>query len=211
MLNQRVLNDLKKARLSCGLMQCCGPGMFIPDPNFLPKNLSLSSKIYGFGIRDPRSGIRNRSKKAPDSGSATLVLWFSSIPTTPSPRLPSASCLFLSVFLYQSSCRPSLLRGGRPQESLALYKSFNTLWRVPLIDKAVLVYAAYLSCFKLCFITFLFSIYSFELSFIQSWFFPNSLTNLFLIPDSLNNLPLTYWLTADYYWPIIIVIYCDTI
>jgi hypothetical protein len=38
-------------------MQCCGSGMFIPDPNFLPKNLSLSSKVYGFGIRDPESGI----------------------------------------------------------------------------------------------------------------------------------------------------------
>jgi hypothetical protein len=33
----------------------------------LPKNLSLSSKRHGFGIRDPRSGIRN--KPVPDPGS----------------------------------------------------------------------------------------------------------------------------------------------
>jgi hypothetical protein len=30
--------------------------------NFLPKNLSLSSKNYGFKIRDPRSGIRNTAQ-----------------------------------------------------------------------------------------------------------------------------------------------------
>jgi hypothetical protein len=34
---------------------------------FYPKNLSLSSQKYGFGIRDP--GI----KKEPDPGSATLL------------------------------------------------------------------------------------------------------------------------------------------
>jgi hypothetical protein len=56
-------------------------------PNFqrivelLPKKLSLSSQQYGFGIRDPRSGIRKKTypgsdpgvKNAPDPGSATLV------------------------------------------------------------------------------------------------------------------------------------------
>jgi hypothetical protein len=41
--------------------------------------LSLSSQKYGFGIRDPRSGIRKKLipdlgvKKAPDPGSATLL------------------------------------------------------------------------------------------------------------------------------------------
>jgi hypothetical protein len=35
--------------------------------NFLPKKLSLSSQKYEFGIRDPRSGIRN--KPIPDPGS----------------------------------------------------------------------------------------------------------------------------------------------
>jgi hypothetical protein len=35
--------------------------------NFLPKKLSLSSQKYGFGIRDPRSGIRK--KPIPDPGS----------------------------------------------------------------------------------------------------------------------------------------------
>ncbi len=117
-------------------MQCCGSGMFIPDPKTATKernekklvvitffgatnftklkiilflkcwrkkfgpvfkelyvelftqNLSLSSQKYGFGIRDPRSGIRKKPyygsripdpgpgvKKAPDpgSGSATLI------------------------------------------------------------------------------------------------------------------------------------------
>ncbi len=34
---------------------------------FLPKKLSLSSQKYGFGIRDPRSGIRK--KPIPDPGS----------------------------------------------------------------------------------------------------------------------------------------------
>jgi hypothetical protein len=37
--------------------------------NFLPKNLSLSSINFGFGIRDPESGIRN--KPIPDPGSGT--------------------------------------------------------------------------------------------------------------------------------------------
>jgi hypothetical protein len=35
--------------------------------NFLPKKLSLSSQKYEFGIRNPRSGIRN--KPIPDPGS----------------------------------------------------------------------------------------------------------------------------------------------
>jgi hypothetical protein len=35
--------------------------------NFLPKKLSLRSQKYKFGIRDPRSGIRN--KPIPDPGS----------------------------------------------------------------------------------------------------------------------------------------------
>jgi hypothetical protein len=49
----------------------------------LPKKLSPSSQKYGFGIRDPRSGIRKKTipdpdpgvKKAqdPGSGSATLA------------------------------------------------------------------------------------------------------------------------------------------
>jgi hypothetical protein len=51
---------------------------------FLPKNLSLSSQKYGFGIRDPGSGKKlipdpgPGVKKAPDlgSGSATLVVTF---------------------------------------------------------------------------------------------------------------------------------------
>jgi hypothetical protein len=37
---------------------------------FYPKNLSLSSKKSGFGIRDPRSGIRNN---IPDAGSGSGV------------------------------------------------------------------------------------------------------------------------------------------
>ncbi len=47
--------------------------------NFLPKKLSLSSQKYGFGIRDPRFGIRKKPipdpgvKKAPDPESATLL------------------------------------------------------------------------------------------------------------------------------------------
>jgi hypothetical protein len=55
--------------------------------NFLPKKLSLSSQKYGFGIRDPRSGIRDPGsgknlfripnpgvKKAPDPGSGSATL-----------------------------------------------------------------------------------------------------------------------------------------
>ena len=44
---------------------------------FLPKKLALSSQKYGFGIRDPRSGIRKKPipdpgvKNAPDPGTAT--------------------------------------------------------------------------------------------------------------------------------------------
>ncbi len=37
--------------------------------NFLPKNLSLSSKKYGVGIRDLRSGIRKKPITDPGSGS----------------------------------------------------------------------------------------------------------------------------------------------
>jgi hypothetical protein len=50
--------------------------------NFLPKKLSLSSQKYGFGIRDPRSGIRKKLfqipdpgvKKGPDPGSGSATL-----------------------------------------------------------------------------------------------------------------------------------------
>ncbi len=49
---------------------------------FLPKKLSQSSQKYGFGIRDPRTGIRknpipdpgSRVKKAPDPGSGSATL-----------------------------------------------------------------------------------------------------------------------------------------
>jgi hypothetical protein len=50
---------------------------------FLLKKLSLSSQKYGFGIRDPRSGIRKKThsgsqnpgvKKAPDPGSGSATL-----------------------------------------------------------------------------------------------------------------------------------------
>jgi hypothetical protein len=47
--------------------------------NFLAKNLSLSSKKYGVGIRDMRSGKQPipdpgpGAKKAPDPGSATQL------------------------------------------------------------------------------------------------------------------------------------------
>ncbi len=46
---------------------------------FFPKKLDVSSKKYGLGIRDPRSGIRKKLipdpgvKKAPKLGSPTLV------------------------------------------------------------------------------------------------------------------------------------------
>ncbi len=49
---------------------------------FLPKNFSICSQIYGFGIRDPRSGIRKKPipdpgiKKAPDPGSGSATLDF---------------------------------------------------------------------------------------------------------------------------------------
>ncbi len=109
-------------------LQCCGSGMFIPDPGsriqkqqqkrgvkknsqnwilfyfwnaeekefgqifkelfkFLPKKCSLCSLIYGFGIRDPGSEIRDPEKTysgsrsqgskrhwIPDPGSGTVTL-----------------------------------------------------------------------------------------------------------------------------------------
>jgi hypothetical protein len=56
-------------------------GQFSKNFRTFPKNLSLSSQIYGFGIRDPRSGknlfrIPDPGlgvKKSPDPGSSTLV------------------------------------------------------------------------------------------------------------------------------------------
>jgi hypothetical protein len=55
--------------------------------NLLPKKFSLSSQKYGFGIRDPISGIRDTGsgknllripdpgvKKAPDTGSGSATL-----------------------------------------------------------------------------------------------------------------------------------------
>ncbi len=51
---------------------------------FLPQKLSLCSQKYEFGIRDPRSGIRNKPipdpgsrgiKKAPDPGSGSATLY----------------------------------------------------------------------------------------------------------------------------------------
>jgi hypothetical protein len=62
---------------------------FCYNTNLLPKNLSLSYQKYGFGIRGPQKklifGSRitehgSRVKKAPDPGSATLIL--SMFPTT---------------------------------------------------------------------------------------------------------------------------------
>jgi len=64
-------------------------------------------------------------------------VWFSSSPT-PFPPLPSASCLSFSVFL----CVAGRAYWGekwvgdgwnqiiRPRERLALYKPFNTLWKI---------------------------------------------------------------------------------
>ncbi len=47
--------------------------------DFFTQKLSISSQKYGFGIRDPRSGIRKKSipdpgvKKAPDPGSGSAT------------------------------------------------------------------------------------------------------------------------------------------
>jgi hypothetical protein len=35
--------------------------------NFLPNKISICSQIYGFGIRDPRSGIRKKPISDPGS------------------------------------------------------------------------------------------------------------------------------------------------
>jgi hypothetical protein len=58
---------------------------------FLPKKLSICSQIYGFGIRDPRSGKNlfripdPGVKKAPDPGSGSATLQFSTqVPETES-------------------------------------------------------------------------------------------------------------------------------
>ncbi len=66
------------------------------------------------------------------------VEWFGSSPTPPPP--PSASCLSFSVFPCVASRAYWRESGGcarsqiiRPRESLALYKSFNTKYSLPLI------------------------------------------------------------------------------
>ncbi len=63
---------------------------------FLPKNLSLSSQKYGFGIQDPRSRNRKKPipdpgvKKAPDPGSGFATLEkFQAILKYREPRLQS--------------------------------------------------------------------------------------------------------------------------
>jgi hypothetical protein len=75
----------KKSRDTVPLRKTFGP-IFKELENFLLKKLSLCSHKYGFGIRDPRSGIMkkpfpdpgSRGQNAPDpgSGSATLVETF---------------------------------------------------------------------------------------------------------------------------------------
>ncbi len=70
----------------------------------LPKKLSLSSQKYGFGIRDPRSGIRKKNlfripnlvKKAPDPGSGSATLPVSRIQgkKAPDPGSGSATTAF---------------------------------------------------------------------------------------------------------------------
>ncbi len=139
---ETVISSSRFVIVICCFFQCCGSGMFIPDPGswflpipdpgsknsnkrqgwknnfvkpffvatnftklhiilflicwrkkfgpisqellkFLPQKLSPSPQKYGFGIRDPRSGIRKKPipdpgvKNAPDpgSGSATLIFW----------------------------------------------------------------------------------------------------------------------------------------
>ncbi len=62
-----------------------------------------------------------------------MVVWFGSSPPPSPPSPVSKLSLFLSIPV---SCRSSILTGGaklmRPQENLALHKSFNTLWcRLP--------------------------------------------------------------------------------
>jgi hypothetical protein len=73
--------ELNYIFLKC-LRKKCGP-IFKELLKFIPKNFSICSQIYGFGIRDPRSGKNlfripdPGVKKAPDpgSGSATLVIF----------------------------------------------------------------------------------------------------------------------------------------
>jgi hypothetical protein len=61
----------------------------LPVYNFLPKNLSLSSKIYGVGIRDPGKTLfwipdpGPGVKKAPDPGSATLPATLRNVDSDP--------------------------------------------------------------------------------------------------------------------------------
>jgi hypothetical protein len=56
---------------------------------FLPKKFSLSYQKYGFGIRDPRSGIRKKPildpgvKKAPDPVSRIRIRNTESMPSGP--------------------------------------------------------------------------------------------------------------------------------
>ncbi len=59
--------------------------------NFLPKKLSISSQKYGFGIRDPRSGIRK--KPNPDPGSWIQVSKRHRIPDPDPQHCPRLSVL----------------------------------------------------------------------------------------------------------------------
>ncbi len=64
--------------------------------NFLPKKLSLRSQKYEFGIRDPRSGIRN--KPIPDPGSRDQKGTGSRIRIRNTDGTQGGQCNWFSVF-----------------------------------------------------------------------------------------------------------------
>jgi hypothetical protein len=57
-----VTSNFPLVRIDAGYMQCCGSGMFIPDPNFSfpdPNFFHPGSLIRIFSIPDPGSASKN--------------------------------------------------------------------------------------------------------------------------------------------------------
>ncbi len=78
--------------------------------NFLPKNFSLSSRKKRFGIRDPEKNLFRIPdsgpgvKKAPDPGSATLVLGIRMFLDLPDPDSLSEVPIRLRILPFSHKC-----------------------------------------------------------------------------------------------------------
>jgi hypothetical protein len=95
---------------------------------FVPKNLSLSSQKYGFGIRDPRTGIRK--KPIPDPGPRGQKGTGS--------RIRICNTGFLTFYFL--SCREVRVKGTREEVTQCIFHICGLLLENPPKGTGTVVY-----------------------------------------------------------------------